>query len=302
MLELHFKTGESLVDSVLAGLLGIYEMAFPERIKAFYLLGSYAYGSPVPTSDIDINIVFRDANAPTQAVSAKLGFGVRVSEDEEQRFFFVNEQLRLLSPIDLGLGARQEAEFRSGFNPNGDQVLRFLYGEDLLAGLSARPADDDRLRSHRWKKIQRAYDLIYSTHTRADRTDGNLPLPDENGPFYGYDEPRRDGFGTAIKSMEPFFNACVFPVCTARLEMVGVSVTRKDKVAAAYREHVGDEWSEFVEQAFLLIRETWHYRIPEDQSDQSRLRELCRTANQFCARFLDLYRATAQARADDGAW
>ena len=35
-----------------AGLVGLCELTFPERIQAYYLVGSYADGSAVPSSDL----------------------------------------------------------------------------------------------------------------------------------------------------------------------------------------------------------------------------------------------------------
>jgi len=47
-------TGHQRIDDIIRGLIGIFEAAFPDRIRAYYLAGSYADGSAVPLSDIDI--------------------------------------------------------------------------------------------------------------------------------------------------------------------------------------------------------------------------------------------------------
>ncbi|MFC1525587.1 nucleotidyltransferase domain-containing protein [Candidatus Latescibacterota bacterium] len=304
MLKLQFRTEDALVDAVLTGLVGVFEAAFPRRIKAYYLFGSYAYGSPVPTSDVDVNIVFRDDNALTELVSERLGFGMRLSEEEEERFLLLTEHLRLISPVQLGLGARQEGFIRDRFSLVEEEVnpRRFLYGEDLIAELreySPEPSSDRTpgpQRVRRPKLLARAHELICSTHSVPEGFVGQLPFPDEQGEFFGYDAPQSERSGKATRGMERFFNACVFPVCTARLELAGVSVSRKDMVATAYREHVGDEWSDFVEEAFLLCRETWHYRLPRERSDRDKLRQLCISAKAFCSHFLAVYRGSSGAR------
>ena len=60
MSDLIFSTGNTQVDGILSGFIQACEDALPGRVKAYYLTGSYAYGSPVPTSDIDLNVVVRD--------------------------------------------------------------------------------------------------------------------------------------------------------------------------------------------------------------------------------------------------
>ncbi|MCL5998358.1 MAG: nucleotidyltransferase domain-containing protein [Chloroflexi bacterium] len=57
---LHNTTGQSQVDNLLRGLIGLCELAFPQRVRAYYLVGSYADGSAVGGSDVDVRIVFRD--------------------------------------------------------------------------------------------------------------------------------------------------------------------------------------------------------------------------------------------------
>jgi hypothetical protein len=44
------STGTPQIDSLLAGFIGLFELAFPARIRAYYLVGSYANGSHVPAS------------------------------------------------------------------------------------------------------------------------------------------------------------------------------------------------------------------------------------------------------------
>jgi predicted nucleotidyltransferase len=59
-ITLHNTTGHQQVDGIIRGLIGIFEATFPERVRAYYLVGSYADGSAVPLSDIDIRVVFKD--------------------------------------------------------------------------------------------------------------------------------------------------------------------------------------------------------------------------------------------------
>ena len=54
------STGNDKADAILQNIVGIYERAFPNRIRSYYVVGSYADGTAVSTSDIDACIVFKD--------------------------------------------------------------------------------------------------------------------------------------------------------------------------------------------------------------------------------------------------
>jgi predicted nucleotidyltransferase len=60
MVSLATSSGSRPVDDALRNAIGIFETAFPGRIRAYYVEGSYADRSAVATSDIDLAIVFKD--------------------------------------------------------------------------------------------------------------------------------------------------------------------------------------------------------------------------------------------------
>lgn len=45
------STGNRQVDDILRGIVGLFEMAFPNRIRGYYLCGSYIDGSAIPCED-----------------------------------------------------------------------------------------------------------------------------------------------------------------------------------------------------------------------------------------------------------
>jgi predicted nucleotidyltransferase len=58
-LALASSTGDPRIDEIVQGIIGLFEIAFPGRIRGCYLVGSYADGTAVPLSDIDIRVVLK---------------------------------------------------------------------------------------------------------------------------------------------------------------------------------------------------------------------------------------------------
>ncbi len=63
-IALSSKTADPQIDAMLRGMIGIHEMVFPMRVRAYYLVGSYHTGHTVPASDLDIVVVFRGSFLP----------------------------------------------------------------------------------------------------------------------------------------------------------------------------------------------------------------------------------------------
>src|SRR3712207_6416292 len=54
------STDNDRIDQVLRGVVRIFETVFPDRVRGYYLIGSYGNGSAVPASDLDLGILFKD--------------------------------------------------------------------------------------------------------------------------------------------------------------------------------------------------------------------------------------------------
>ena len=59
VLTLMHSTGHVLTDRIALGLVTVFEHVFPNRINGYYVEGSYADGSAVATSDLDLTLVLR---------------------------------------------------------------------------------------------------------------------------------------------------------------------------------------------------------------------------------------------------
>src|SRR5215212_11405293 len=98
-ISLLFSTGISQIDEIIRGSIGILEALFPNRIRAYYLVGSYADGGYTSNSDIDVVPLFK---------------GV-MKNNEEVIYRQVVEYMNKLSIVHLGFGLRNENEsFREG--------------------------------------------------------------------------------------------------------------------------------------------------------------------------------------------
>src|SRR5260221_14733461 len=56
---LLYSTQSSRIDYILLAIIGFCEMLFPNRIRGYYLQGSYATGNATSMSDIDMILLFR---------------------------------------------------------------------------------------------------------------------------------------------------------------------------------------------------------------------------------------------------
>jgi predicted nucleotidyltransferase len=57
-IELAATTGNQAVDSAVLAIVGLFEAAFPERLRGVYVEGSYADDSAVATSDVGLIVLF----------------------------------------------------------------------------------------------------------------------------------------------------------------------------------------------------------------------------------------------------
>jgi hypothetical protein len=59
--DLLHVVGYPHIDRTIAGVIAVYEVAFPERIRGYYLVGSLSRGTAGTNSDIDLEIVFKES-------------------------------------------------------------------------------------------------------------------------------------------------------------------------------------------------------------------------------------------------
>lgn len=278
MTSLLESTGSRVADRVLQGVVSVFEHAFPDRVRGFFVRGSYANARFTEGSDLDMFVVFKDAFAePAEADRARS----------------ISRGCALLSPILLEIlvvGERQlHREDNLVIALQLKLTSRHVYGQDI------RPLLPDLAAGAYVREVVHAPFASYTYPAqRRGRPQLTYPLAhiDPAGRFYGFDQwliPGPDG--TDVPSTK-LLVATVGWTATALVALhTGRYVPDKSACVALYREHVADVWTALVIDVHELCRNRWHYRVPATAADRHRLRELCDQALAFQNHFLDRYRA-----------
>ncbi len=112
---LSAATGSATIDDTLRGVVGIFEMVFAKRIRSYYVEGSYADGTEVTTSDLDLTVVFKDR------------FRVDIERDTGAQ---LAGYCTTLSGVELDIELADEGQLADGVYPSLKMGSRCVYGED----------------------------------------------------------------------------------------------------------------------------------------------------------------------------
>jgi hypothetical protein len=260
---LTYSTGHERIDTILRGLVGIWEMAFPDRVRAYYLTGSYSDGTAMPSSDVDLSVLFRD------------GF---THVEEESAADQLADYCAQISPVELDMVPLAE-EIVFPLRAAGVKLAsQIIYGEDVRGRMPLPPLAD---------YVRHAMDLTSRLIRRLHQTGDVLPFslgyPDPDGPFYGYDR----GDGAALKDLVTTMGLAATAILAFK---AGQYVSGKRDCLRLYRACIDDEWTGFLEEIYERCRNQWGYRVPVGQEDRECLRQLCRQTLAFENHFLSLYR------------
>lgn len=275
--ELIESTGDRRCDRIVQGVIGIFESAFPARVRGFYLRGSYASGTSIAGSDLDLFVVFRDRFADVP---------------EYERAQALCAHCARLTPMMLEIlltgehGLRRQEALSAALNLK--LATRLLYGEDIRPELP--PFDTDTY-------VRSVIHTPYFSYTYPvqRRNAGPLVYPlhhiDPDGPFLGYDQWTMPGADGTEQPSSKLLIASVGWTATAIIALrSGQYVKDKAACVALYQKHIADKWTDLVTLVHDLCRNRWHYQLPSGDSDRQTLRALCVQALDFQNHFLALYR------------
>jgi predicted nucleotidyltransferase len=241
-------------------------------VAKYYLLGSYAAdATPVPTSDIDLVVVFK---------------GSYRDAEEEEAARRARDACQMVSPIRLDIMVESEARLRAE-----DVRLKLgsvlVYGEDIRGQIPLPdPAAHTRYITN-WANI-----FIARLHD-TDRATFPLRYPDPDGAFFGYDRKRVDAWyppEVTQGTKELVATVCWTATALLSLQAGQFAGTRADAVRL-YAEAVGDEWAPFVQNLYTQCKGQWRYRVPEAADERRELRALCARTLSFLNHYLELSRA-----------
>lgn len=268
---LLFVTGHPGVDAMLRRTIERVETAVPGRVWGYHLGGSYAEGSAVAESDVDVMVVVRGACSAEE--SAALG---AIAAEQNTH-----------GPPRLDLVARSEDQLLREGAVGFKLGSRLVWGEDIRDRIAVQPLG----------QYLADVDNGCTSYMRLLR--GNppeLPLslgyPDPDDAFFGYLHYgilRANGWAPGTRTL---VNCITLGATWFVGRSSGVQVGSKATAVRAHATHIGDVWSTFVEQLYRRCKLDWGYHLPVTNHDRAELRELCRRALAFERQLLEDIRST----------
>lgn len=280
------STGHERADLVLRQLVTRFEGLFHGRIRAYYVIGSFARGNPVANSDLDMVVVFRQMPGQDEEARAR----------QEARVW-----RRGQNGLELDLNIQGEsAMLRTGL-PDIRVAALPVFGEDIRDRMG--PVEMEtflRRRMHfAWEPSARA-------RPRLPYLSPPLDFPDPFNPFFGYACNRvPTPEGKKIAATKALIG-CVGKPATALLARAGIYAGSKEDCIRLFREHIGGAGADLLEAIERSCRRAWGYGIPAPEEDRDRLRTLCRQTlafeNDFLSRYRDFLLEELRAARPESPW
>ena len=271
MLTLTTSSGRARVDDALRGLIGIFETVFPERIRAYYVEGSYADRTAIATSDIDLVIVFKDRFVDEEQAGAARRLGTFCAA---------------LSGFELDLDIIDEEHAGRGAFPTLKLASALLYGQDIRGQVSLPPIAE-------WTRdrMYAAYWLIVQTFNRPAAVHYPLDYPRPHEEFFGYDQRIMQlPDGSRARCTRDLIRVTGWAATALIALKTGTYVARKRDCYRAYQQRISDEWSDLLRDMYERCKSDWSYRIPEALGDRQELRAICARTLDFENHFLRIFK------------
>lgn len=262
-------TGNSQVDDILRGTIGLLTICLPDRIKACYLHGSFADGTAVETSDIDLFVVARDT----------------FTAQERAHVQQIMASCALISPFMVEMMGLDETILLQQGHFRIKTASRFLWGEDIRTQMPEQTMAQ-------YLQLYAHFPFIYMTSMLrgSERVVYPLTYPQPDGEFYGYDQPLLPPKNEPRRNIKKFVTTICWATTVLVAWQAGQTVSGKQASVQQYQEAVHDEWTPFIRDIYAWGNRCWHYLIPERTEERKHLRDLCAQALAFENYFLRQYR------------
>ncbi len=270
-IRLQGTSGHARIDALIREVVRVYEETFPGQIAAYYVEGSYADQTSLPTSDIDLVIIFRDpfGDAEARTRAEQLWTGSPGGDPEVDITIIDEESLRAGVPPNLKLGSQ------------------LIYGQDVCVLYPLLPIET-------WarERMHAAYWLLVNVYQRPVPVQSPLTFPAPSEEFYGYtNRTLHLPDGQEVPCTRNLVRTTGWAATALLAFQAREYVGRKRDCARLYRDSIGGEWASLLEEIAVVCRDEWQYLIPTAERARMRLRSTCERTLQFEQHFLVLYRS-----------
>jgi hypothetical protein len=270
---LTVSTGIQPIDTTLLAIVRAFEVAFPDRVRAHFLIGSYVEGTAVPLSDIDCFVIFADqfATPQEQAFAEKVG-----------------QQCAEASPVRLDIGAYPENALEQ-LHPVLRVALKLgsnlIYGVDIRQAIPLPPFPD-----YTASVIAGAQYFVARLRGNPNLLTRQVSYPDAADEFFGYTGKSIPAWYPAtIPAGTKELVATVSRIATAHVvQQTRCYVPGKQQAIELFQREIGGIWAPFVERVFERCKLEWKYLVPEAEGERMELRKLCQQMLAFENEFLQV--------------
>jgi predicted nucleotidyltransferase len=271
--KLFTPTGDVAVH--VEAFIELAKLFFNFDITAIYLMGSYIDGTQVASSDLDFAVIYKDAD-PERDKAIKEFF------DTYSRDYFKKEiDLYLISMDQIKNLEKDSLLTREGIL-NVKIASEIVYGKDIRDQI-----DIGDLQSYIDMTIATPLHFMQKLRGGNALIGNDLVYPREQDYFFGYlDHVHETHLGLETKPILTLIGW----ICTSRIALQsGELVGKKSDVKRMYGEYVNDEWTEYVGQAYDLIRNELAYRLPKTPAEKAAMRDLCESLLVFERAYIKEY-------------
>ncbi len=270
MVDLISLTHNASVDMILQNVIEAFEDAFPSRIRAYYIEGSYVNSTHVASSDLDVELIFKD--------QFQIG--------EQQQAEVLAEQHSAMCKLELDIEFVDEQSLIDGVSPTFKFGSMLLYGEDIRDSLQLVPLAEwtrDRMHSSLWRTVHLCNRPVIIRYP--------LAYPDPQDEFYGYvARLLRLPNGQEVPCTRDLIRLVGWSATAMIAFKAGKYVASKSECHRLYRSCFNDEWGQLLQDIYELCRGKWNYLIPEKQEERDVLRHICERTLGFENYFLQVYK------------